>query len=299
VNYRLLAESLMVRALPLWDGSPLEQVGVAEARADRMLAADPQSAHALCLKGSALLRLGRLDAARGRFEAAMARDGRCFPAYLGLGAVFDHERYGLREAAERLPTLPEPKALGTIVPDLAALTPLESRVVCASVTPISGALPAVVAAGARIRILPVDARPTDVPELSLANRGRTHDHRSYEAIGGLAAPRLAVTRIDELLDVVSDNGFVFAHELAHLAFFHLDGDLRAEVEALYGTATELGWVAEAYALENPDEFFAVSYTDWLRARFGLPLRREPDEAGIFDRLSAVFQALGRDARTET
>ena len=167
---------------------------------------------------------------------------------------------------------------------------------CASVAPIAGALPAVVAAGARIRILSIDARPTDVPELSLPNRGRTDDHRSYEAIGGLAAPRLAVARIDELLDVVSDSGFVFAHELAHLAFFHLAGALRAEVEALYVEATELGWVAEAYALENTDEFFAVSYTDWLRARFGLPLRREPDEAGIFDRLSAVFEALARDAR---
>ncbi len=86
------------------------------------------------------------------------------------------------------------------------------------------------------------------------------------------------------------------HELAHLAFFHLAGKLRAQVEALYREAEELGWVAEAYALKNPDEFFAVSYTDWLRQRFGLPLRREPDEAGIFDRLTAVFEALARDAR---
>jgi hypothetical protein len=93
-----------------------------------------------------------------------------------------------------------------------------------------------------------------------------------------------------------DGGLVFAHELAHLAFFHLDGKLRAEVEALYDEATQLGWVAEAYALENPDEFFAVSYTDWLRARFGLPPRRAPDEAGIFDGLSTVFEALARDAR---
>ena len=96
--------------------------------------------------------------------------------------------------------------------------------------------------------------------------------------------------------MVSDHGFVFAHELAHLAFFHLSGKLRAEVQALYREATELGWVAEAYALKNPDEFFAVSYTDWLRARFGLPLRREPDDAGIFDGLAAVFEVLARDAR---
>jgi hypothetical protein len=67
------------------------------------------------------------------------------------------------------------------------------------------------------------------------------------------------------------------------------------VEELYREATELGWVAEAYALENPDEFFAVSYTDWLRREFGMPLRREPDDAGIFDRLSAVFEALAKDA----
>jgi len=98
VNYRLLGESLMVSAPPLSDGStPLEQVDVAASRADRMLRDDPQSAHALSLKGSALLRSGKLDAARDRFEAAAALDGRCFAAFVGLGAVFDHERYGLLE----------------------------------------------------------------------------------------------------------------------------------------------------------------------------------------------------------
>jgi hypothetical protein len=194
-----------------------------------------------------------------------------------------------------LPAFPEPEGLGAIVPDLAALTPLERRVVCASAAPLAGALPAVATVGAHIRLLPIGVRPTDVPELSLASRGRTDDHRSYDAIGGLAAPRLAVARIDELLDVVTDHGLVFAHELAHLAFFHLAGELRAQVEALYQEATGLGWVAEAYALKNPDEFFAVSYTDWLRARFGLPLRREPDDAGIFDGLADVFKALARDA----
>jgi tetratricopeptide (TPR) repeat protein len=297
VNYRLLGESLMVGASPLVDGStPLEQVSVAAARADRMLADDPKSAHALCLKGSVLLRLGRLDAARDRFEKAAALDGRCFAAFLGLGAVLDCERYGLLAAAERLPDLPEPAGLDAIVPDLRALTPLERRVVCASAAPLAGALPAVAAAGARIRLLPIDVRPTDLPELSLANRERTDDHRSYDAIGGLAAPRLAVARIDELLDVASDHALVFAHELAHLAFFHLAGELRVQVQELYRKATELGWVADAYALKNPDEFFAVSYTDWLRLRFGLPLRREPDEAGIFDRLAIVFEALARGSR---
>jgi tetratricopeptide (TPR) repeat protein len=295
VNYRLLGESLMVSAPPLADGSTaLEPVSVATARADRMLKADPQDAHALCLKGSALLRQGKLDAARGRFEKAAALDGRCFAAFLGLGAVLDHERYGLRGAAEGLPEYAEPEGLDVIVPDLPALTPLERRVVCASAAPLAGALPAVAAAGARIRLLPIDVRPTDLPELSLAKRERTDDHRSFDAIGGLAGQRLAVARIDELLDVVSDHALVFAHELAHLAFFHLDGELRAQVKALYREANELGWVAEAYALENPDEFFAVSYTDWLRQRYGLPLRREPDEAGIFDRLAAVFEELARE-----
>jgi len=287
----------MVSAPPIADGSnALEPVDVAVARADRMLSSDPRSAHALCLKGSALLRLGKLDAARERFEEAAALDGRCFAAFLGLGAVFDHERYGLLGAAGGLPVFPEPVELGAIVPDLPALTPLELRVVCASAAPLAGALPAVAAAGARIRLLPIDVRPTDVPELSGTISGRTEDHRSYDAIGGLAASRLAVARIDELLDVVSESGLVFAHELAHLAFFHLAGELRERVEALHREATELGWVAEAYALENPDEFFAVSYTDWLRQRYGLPLRREPDDEGIFDAIAAVFEALGRVAR---
>ena len=295
VNYRLLGESLMVSAPPLANGSiALEPVSIAATRADGMLRADPQSAHALCLKGSALLRQGKLDAARDRFEQAAALDGRCFAAFLGLGAVLDHVRYGLGRAAEGLPDLAEPEGLGVIVPDFPALTTLERRVVCASAAPLAGALTAIAAAGARIRLLPIDVRPTDLPELSLANRERTDDHRSFDAVGGLAAPRLAVARIDELLDVVSDHALVFAHELAHLAFFHLAAELRAQVEALHREAAELGWVAEAYALENPDEFFAVSYTDWLRQRFGLPLRREPDEAGIFDRLAAVFEDLGRE-----
>jgi hypothetical protein len=72
--------------------------------------------------------------------------------------------------------------------------------------------------------------------------------------------------------------------------------LRAQVEALHREATKLGWVAEAYALKNPDEFFAVSYTDWLRQRFDLPLRREPDDAGIFDGLAGVFEMLAEAAR---
>lgn len=296
VNYRLLGESLMVNAPPLADGAiALERVDAASARADRMLADDSQDVHALCLKGSALLRLGKIDAARDRFEAAVARDGRCFAAFLGLGAVLDHERYGLVAAAGRLPSLPEPHALGAVVPDLPALTPLERRVVCASAAPLAGALPAVATAGARIRLLPIDVRPTDLAELSRIGQGRTEDHRAHEALGGLAAPQLAVARIDELLDVVSEHGLVFAHELAHLAYFHLADALRARVEALHQEAAELGWVAEAYALENPHEFFAVCYTDWLRQRFALPLRREPDDAGVFDRLAAVFEALGRES----
>jgi tetratricopeptide (TPR) repeat protein len=297
VNYRLLGESLMVGASALADGStPLERVDVAIDRAGRMLAAEPESAHALCLMGSALLRRGKVGAARDRFEAAAALDGRCFAAFLGLGAVLDHERYGLLDAAGGLPILPEPEGLGAIVPDLPALTALERRVVVASAAPLGGALPAVAAAGARIRLLPIDVRPTDLPELVRVAHGRTEDHRSYDAIGGLAAPRLAIARIDELLDVVSDHGLVFAHELAHLVFFHLARELRGRVEALHREASELGWVAEAYALQNPHEFFAVSYTDWLRERFGLPLRREPDEAGIYDGLAAVIEALGRGAR---
>lgn len=292
VNYRLLGESLMVSAAPLVDGATaLERAEVAVSRADRILAQDPESAHALCLKGSALLRLGKLEAARDQFEAAAAIDGRCFAAFLGLGAVFDHERYGLRAAAGGLPILPEPEGLGAVVPDLPALTPLERRVVCASAAPLGGALPAVAAMGARIRLLPIDVRPTDVPEFASAIDSRTADYRSYDAIGGLAAARLAVARIDELLDVVSDHGLVFAHELAHLAFFHLAGELRAQVEELHAEATALGWVAEVYALENPHDFFAVSYSDWLRERFRLPLRREPDEAGVFERLGAVFESL--------
>jgi hypothetical protein len=61
---------------------------------------------------SALLRFGKLDAARDRFVAAAALDRRCFAAFVGLGAVFDHERYGLQAAAAGGPPIfPEPEGL--------------------------------------------------------------------------------------------------------------------------------------------------------------------------------------------
>lgn len=143
------------------------------------------------------------------------------------------------------------------------------------------------------RCPPINVRATDLSEFLEQTDQRAKDHRSYDALGGLAIPRLAVARIDELLDVVSDHGLVFAPELAHLAFFHLAPEKRTEVEPIFGEAAEIGWVAEAYALENPDEFFAVSYTDWLRATLNLPLRREPDEAGMFDAVGRVFSELAQ------
>jgi hypothetical protein len=231
--------------------------------------------------------------ARELFEEASRIDGRCFAAFLGLGAAFDHERFDLFASASALPLFHELEGLAEVVPDLPVLTAIEERVVRASAHSLRGCLPVIAKAGAHIRLLPIDVRATDLSEFLEQTDRRAKDHRSYDALGGLAIPRLAVARVDELLDVVSDHGLVFAHELAHLAFFHLAPEKRTEVESIFGQAAEIGWVAEGYALENPDEFFAVSYTDWLRATLNLPLRREPDEAGVFDAVGRVFSELAQ------
>ena len=291
VNYRLLGQALMAAAPRLATQLELASPQATETRANRMLKDDPKSAHGRVLKGSALLRQGKVARAHEHFEEATTIDGKCFAAFLGLGAVLDHERFDLLTAAGRLPVSTEPAGLEKVVPDLPALTPLEKRVVVATSRPLRSCFPDLARAGAQIRILPIDVRATDLPELARIADLRSDDHRSYQAIGGLAVPLLAVSRIDELLDVVSDNGLVFAHELAHLAFFHMPESSRLAVEAIYEKAAEIGWVAEGYALKNPDEFFAVSYTDWLRVDLSLPLRREPDEAGIFDSVSRVFEQI--------
>ncbi len=296
VNYRLLGQSLMVesprRARHLHLRTP-EQTAEA---ARRLLAADRGSSEGLALAGEAELRREHVAEALDLFERACAADGRNFAAFLGVGSSMDFDRYGLLAAAKRIPDLPEPAGLAGLVLDGPALTALEARVVRASLHPLRGAIPALAEAGARLRILPIAVRPTDLPELAeLAGVRENDDHRAYDALGGLAGHGLAVSKIEDLLDIESVGGWCLAHELAHLVQGVLPEHWAEEVSGLYERTAGVGWVGDDYQMSNEHEFFAVAYTDFLRQRYGCATYKEIDDEGV---LAAIFAFFERAASSE-
>lgn len=291
VNYRLLGAQLATKSPRIADVLELQDPDATEARGRSLLARDANSALGLVLVGSAQLRRGEAAKARKTFERASAADGRSFAAFLGLGAAIDHENHSFHQRAARF-AMPVtlPPELVTVVPDFAALTEAERRVVWASVAPLATLLPTLAARGVTMRILPIEVRATDVKLFEDAAGERADDHRSYAAITGVATHGGAVAKIEELLDI-GEHGWTFAHELAHLAFFHLDEERSEPLYALYERATEVGYANIEYALSNPDELFAVSYADFLRARYELPGVPDRDDAGIQDELMRFFDRL--------
>ena len=289
-NYRLLGARLaslstrVAEVLELQDPDATEQRGRAYG---------PTNALGIALVGSSQLRRGDLAAARKSFERASELDGRCFAAFLGFGAVLDHDKHGLHRRAERLPVQarvsPEVTA---VVPDWPALTELERRVVWASIAPWIELLPRLVERGVVMRVLPIDVRATDIGLFEhIAGQRVSDDHRSYDALSGVATTRGAIAKVEELLDIAGDHSLTFAHEFAHLVYYHLDDSRAAPFTALYERATKVGYANTSYALKNDDELFAVSYTDYLRQRYGLPGGPIADDAGIQDALMSYFRAL--------
>ncbi len=297
VNYRLLAESLMA-------GSPHRPAAVGLQSVDALARAlaehDPRDAWAVSAVGEWHLRHGRVEDALARFEAARTLDGQCFAALLGLGAALDARRAGFPKNVSRLPEPAEGAGLDALLtallPDFAAFTPVERRIVRASAAPFRGALPRLVEAGVRGYVLALDARPTDLPDFAAFAGDRTDDHRTAAAIGGLATHRAFVLRIDELLDLGPESGLTLAHELAHAVLFHLPAAWRARVEALHARAQTVGYAFTQYQLENADELWAVGYADWLGEQWGLTPARPNDDAGLRAELAALFAELAADAR---
>jgi hypothetical protein len=164
-------------------------------------------------------------------------------------------------------------------------------VVWASAQPLAPLLPILAERGVTMRILPIDVRATDVGLFEDAAGERADDHRSYDAISGVATHGGAIAKVEELLDIVTDGGWTFAHELAHLAFFHMTEEQRAPLLEIYERALDVGYANTDYALSNADEFFAVSYTDYLRMRHELPGVPFADDAGIQRALTSYFAAL--------
>ena len=291
VNYKLLGARLAATGERIAEVLELETPEVTERRGRALLNDDPDSARGLVLVGCAELRRGEVAAARATFERACEADGRCFAAFMGLGAAMDHETHELHRRAAQL-ALPEalPAELEHVVPDWPALTDAERRVVWLSVQPFARRLADLAAGKVVIRILPVDVRATDVGLFEDAAGERADDHRSYDAVTGVATHGGAIAKIEELLDVGED-GLTFAHELAHLVFFHLAAHEAEPLLRLYERAMELGYGNTEYALSNPDEFFAVSYADYLRQRHELPGVPLDDDAGIQHDLRIYFDQL--------
>jgi tetratricopeptide (TPR) repeat protein len=290
VNYRLLGARLAAMSERLAEQLVLEPPDATEARGARILASS--RGHGLALVGCAQLRRGELTAAHKTFERACEADGKCFPAFLGLGAVLDCERHDLHRLVARLPQPVRPPArLAEVVPDLPVLTLLERRVVVASAQPLAALLPRLAERDVQMRILPIDVRATDLGLFQDVAGERADDHRSYDAISGVATHGGAVAKIEELLDVTGETGLTFAHELAHLAFFHMADDQAARWLELYEHACAVGYANIDYALSNPDEFFAVSYAEYLCQRYELPGAPEHDDEGIRGALTKMFDEL--------
>lgn len=104
-----------------------------------------------------------------------------------------------------------------------------------------------------------------------------------EALGGVAAHAegLACVKVEELLDV-SQEGWTFAHEFAHLAERALSPAAQQELEALSETACATSYAFHSYQLRNPHELFAVAYTDFLLLRSELRLDDEGAMKAVLD-----------------
>ena len=292
VNYKLLGARLAATGERVAEVLELQDPETTERRGRALLDRDPRSSSGLVLVGVAQLRRGEVSSARKSFERACEADGRCFAAFLGLGAALDHENHGLHRRAAKL-ALPAslPVELARVVPDLGVLTDPERRVVWASVQPLANLLPVLADREVTMHILPIDVRATDVELFEeLAGERADDDHRSYDAISGVATHGGAIAKIEELLDT-GEQGWTFAHELAHLAFFHLDEQRGEPLLALYERALAVGYANTEYALSNPDEFFAVSYADYLRHRHDLPGVPVADDAGVQRDLMRYFARL--------
>lgn len=290
-NYRLLGAALMARSAPIASILRVQTVAEDITRATRLSRARHPSGpafDALCL-----LREGRTDAARTLALRAFESHRQHFPLALVLGAAMIHATHRVWRAVELLDDVPLPDGLAAVVPDLPALTQFERRVVAASAAPLRAVLPRLAERGVTIRILPLDVRPTDLPELARFEHVVAEDARAIRAIGGVATETVAASRIEDLLDTVSPGGWVFAHELAHLALFHLPDVWRERVAALRERAADAPWTVTEYARSNDDEFFAVAYVGWLERVYERPHAPVRDDTGVVDALDALFADLSR------
>jgi hypothetical protein len=249
-----------------------------------------QRSRGLCHVAVSRLRQARVDEARKLFEQARKEDDDNFAAYLGLAAAMDLAAGRAFSRLRDLPERPVSAALEAVVRDWPVLTAIERKVVALAAGPLTAALPGVLDAGGFVRLLPIDARLSDLPEMGSSGE-RSEDHRCLEAITGAATAAVCASKIEELLIFTGDHDSVFAHELAHLVHFHLPEPHQRTIDDLYGRALDHEHVATDYQTTNSAEFFAVAYTDFIAHEYDLPSRRHLDDEGIVEATFAFIRGL--------
>jgi tetratricopeptide (TPR) repeat protein len=289
-NYRLLGQARMAKPSP-WTPDTSLRDPEGTATFGKALMAEGDRSRGLCHLGAAALRLNKLSHARDLFEQARALNEDNFAAFLGIGAAIDLDQTHAIARLDRLPEVPAtlPPEMTEVVSDWPVLTSGERIAVHAALAPVARHLPAVVAAGAVARVLPIDARLVDLPAFSRGAGERLADERCLDAINGAATAKLCASKVEELLLFSGERGWVFAHELAHLVHFHLPQPLCDELDALFDEIGAQEFVLTSYQTRNVAEFFAVAYEDYLCNLYTLPSVRE---AG-FDEMEPVFAFIDR------
>jgi tetratricopeptide (TPR) repeat protein len=297
VNYRLLGNSLMVGSAHRPETLHLESVAATRRRLEALAPDERKAVRGQLLLGAIAMREGDAKDAAAAFERAAAQDGTHFAAFRGLGAAKDMANAGWPRPLKGLPSFSIDgwRGLDSVAPDLPNFTDVERRLVLCAVAPLRHALPLLARDGKTVRVMPLDVRTTDHPDFAGDEDHRfADDHRALSALSGVAGAKLALVRLDELLDVGIEQGWVFAHEFAHLAHRCMADGPRAEVSRWYARARQAGYVASSYALKNEHEFFAVLYEDYVLRRYELGARREADDLGVFDGMMALFDRLDAD-----
>ncbi len=291
INYRLLGDRLMLEAVSSSGPTELRTIKAMEQEGEHIYDHNRKDHRGLVLRASVALRTGRFDKAQDLFKKAIEQDGRDFASYRGLGVAMDAQTYGFKRYLAKLPELNLPESLPRVVPDYGALGKLERTVVDASVHPLRFALDRLAKRGVKIRILPIDVRATDLEAFSINTGERFDDHRTFDASTGLATDSLAISKVEELLDVTSPASLTFAHEYAHLVYFHFEPELKKHIDRLMLAADSVGYVCDEYQMKNLDEFMAVSYEKYVRVRYDLRHDIVEDEEGVWRSIKEFFDAL--------
>jgi hypothetical protein len=267
VNHTLVGQAAMASSPRIASRLTLAHPTQAAAHALGVLAEQPTDRLARVRLAEAALRTGKLAEAEAGFRSLVHEDASYFPGQLGLGAVLLQRQTHSVALVRALPEVAlDPRWLQVIV-DWEVLLPDERKVVACSAAPLAKALPGLLASGSTIRLLPIEVRPVDLPETGHLEGHVSDDGRNLNGIGGFALRAgTAVARIEGLCAI--GHGWVFAHELAHLAFFALPEVEQQAFEALFEQGRQMEWAWMEYQRSNVDEFFAVTYEQRLLRTHG-------------------------------